>query len=191
VARSMPGLFEIKPSGVPTEPVRDAAEKFIAPLTPFQLARTMYPVDDVEWRKWMNQHFYARQGVCFAEMTDNQRDAAFGLLRVSLSPKGFDLTRNIMRLNETLAEMADDHDFLGEWLYYIQVYGKPSASEPWGWKLEGHHAIINYFVLRDQVVMTPLFVGSEPTKATSGQVQRTGDSAAGTERWLGDAERTL
>jgi hypothetical protein len=95
------GLFEIKPSGVPTEPVRNAAENFIASLTPFQLARTMYPVDDVEWRKWMNQHFYARQGVCFGEMTDSQREAAFGLLRASLSPKGFELTRNIMRLNET------------------------------------------------------------------------------------------
>jgi hypothetical protein len=163
------GLFEIKPSGVPTEPVRNAAEKFIASLAPFQLARTMYPVDDLEWRKWMNQHFYARQGVCFAEMTDAQREAAFGLLRASLSPKGFELTRNIMRLNETLAEMAGDHDFLGEWLYYIQIYGKPTASEPWGWKLEGHHAIINYFVLADQVVMTPLFVGSEPTTATSGK----------------------
>jgi hypothetical protein len=163
------GLFEIKPSGVPTERVRNAAENFIASLTPFQLARTMYPVDDEEWRKWMNQHFYARQGVCFAEMTDNQREAAFNLLRASLSPKGFELTRNIMRLNETLAEMADDHDFLGEWLYHIQIYGKPSATEPWGWKFEGHHGIINYFVLGDQVVMTPLFVGSEPTTATSGK----------------------
>jgi hypothetical protein len=80
-AEVVPGLFEIKPSGVSTEPVRRAAEAFIATLTPLQLARTMYPVDDIEWRKWMNQHFYARQGVCFAEMTDAQRQAAFGFLR--------------------------------------------------------------------------------------------------------------
>src|ERR1700747_2855084 len=74
-----------------------------------------------------------------------------------------------MRLNETLAELAGDHAFLGEWLYYIQIFGKPSATEPWGWKLEGHHAIVNYFVLGDQVVMTPLFVGSEPVIAPSGK----------------------
>lgn len=169
----VPGLFDIRPTGASTEAVRNAAERFIATLTPVQLARTMYPVDDVEWRKWMNQHFYARQGVCFAEMTNAQREAAFGLMRVSLSARGFELTRNIMRLNETLAEMSDDHDFLGEWLYYIQVFGKPSATEPWGWKLEGHHAIINYFVLGDQVVMTPLFVGSEPARATSGKYKGT------------------
>jgi hypothetical protein len=165
----VPDLFEIRPSGVSTEPIRSAAERFIATLTPLQLARTMYPVDDVEWRKWMNQHFYARQGVCFAEMSDAQREAAFGLMRVSLSAQGFELTRNIMRLNETLAELSGDHAFLGEWLYYIQIFGKPSATEPWGWKLEGHHAIISYFVLGDQVVMTPLFIGSEPVKATSGK----------------------
>jgi len=165
----MPGLFEIKPTGVSAEPVRNAAIAFIQSLTPVQLARTIYPVDDVEWRKWMNQHFYARQGVSFADMTDRQREAAFGLMRASLSTQGFELTRNIMRLNETLAELSEDHDFLGEWLYYIQIYGKPSATEPWGWKLEGHHAIINYFVLGDQVVMTPLFIGSEPVKAPSGK----------------------
>jgi hypothetical protein len=163
------GLFEIKPTGVSTEPVRNAAIAFVHTLSPVQLARTIYPVDDIEWRKWMNQHFYARQGICFADMSNVQREAAFALMRASLSTQGFELTRNIMRLNETLAELSGDHDFLGEWLYYIQVYGKPSATDPWGWKLEGHHAIINYFVLGDQVVMTPLFIGSEPVKASSGK----------------------
>ncbi len=165
----LPGLYEIKPTGVPTAAIRTAAEKFISTLTPVQMARTIFPVDDVQWRKWMNQHFYARLGTSFAEMSDSQRDAAFALMRASLSPKGFELIRNIMRLNETLAELADDHAFLGEWLYYISIFGKPSATEPWGWQLDGHHAIINYFVLGDQVVMTPLFIGSEPVKAPSGK----------------------
>ncbi|HYK87269.1 MAG TPA: DUF3500 domain-containing protein, partial [Acidobacteriota bacterium] len=164
-----PGLFEIAPTGVSTAPVRDAAEKFIASLTSVQLARTMFPVDDSEWRKWMNQHFYARQGISFAEMTESQRQAAFGLLRASQSARGYELTRNIMRLNETLAELADDHDFLGEWLYYITIMGKPSPTEPWGWQLDGHHAILNYFVLGDQVVSTPHFLGSEPVSAPSGK----------------------
>ena len=53
----------------------------------------------------MNQSFYARQGVSFLEMTDAQRQTAFGLLRASLSAKGLKLTRDIMRLNETLGEL--------------------------------------------------------------------------------------
>src|SRR5579871_1022787 len=168
-----PGLFPIHSTGVSTEPVRKAAEAFLAGLTDAQRAKTMFPVDDDEWRKWMNQHFYVRQGVSFKEMTEGQRDAGFALMRASLSAKGLKLTRDIMHLNETLAELTNDHEFLGEWLYFITVMGKPSATEPWGWQLDGHHAIINYFVLGDQVVMTPYFAGSEPVVATSGKYQGT------------------
>ena len=42
--------------------------------------------------------------------------------------------------------------------------GEPSETEPWGWQLD-----VNYFVLADQVVMTPAFWGSEPAVATSGK----------------------
>jgi Protein of unknown function (DUF3500) len=164
-----PGLFVLHSTGVSTEPVRNAAERFLASLTKEQRDRTMFPVDDPEWRKWMNQHFYVRQGVSLKEMTDAQRDAAFGLLGAALSARGMKLTRDIMRLNETLAELSDDHEFLGEWFYYFTVMGKPSATEPWGFQLDGHHAIINYFVRGDQVVMTPYFTGSEPVNARSGK----------------------
>ena len=51
--------------------------------------------------------------------------------------------------------------------------GTPSATEPWGWQLDGHHAIVNYFVLGDQVVMTPHFYGSEPVRAESGKYKGT------------------
>ena len=165
----LPGLFQISPSGVSTEPVRNAAEKFIASLNNVQLAKTMFPVDDIQWRKWMNQHFYVRQGISMQEMTETQRELAFGLMRASLSTRGFELTRNVMRLNETLAELADDPVFLGEWLYFITIMGRPSRTEPWGWQFSGHHAIVNIFVLGDQVVMTPLFLGSEPVRAPSGK----------------------
>jgi hypothetical protein len=164
-----PGLFPIHATKVSTAPVRAAAERFLNSLTNDQRGRTLFTVDDPEWRKWMNQHFYVRQGVSFQEMSGAQRDAAFGLLQTALSARGFQLTRDIMRLNETLAELSDDHDFLGEWLYHITVMGKPSATEPWGFQLDGHHAIINYFILGDQVVMTPFFAGSEPVTATTGK----------------------
>lgn len=190
-----PGLFSIAPTGVSTEPVRIAAEKFIDSLNGMQIAKAIFPVDDIQWRKWMNQHFYVRDGISFAEMSDGQREAAFGLMRASLSARGMELTRNIMRLNETLAELSEDHDFLGEWLYYIAILGKPSATEPWGWQLDGHHAIINYFVLGDQVVMTPHFFGSEPVKASTGKykgieiLQQEQNAGLATLRGLNDGER--
>ena len=106
----VPGLFTLKSTGVSTEPVRVVANGFLAALTPEQRKKTQFSVDDPEWRKWMNQHFYIRQGVGFNEMTDAQREAAFGLIRASLSAKGLKLTRDIMRLNHTLGEL-NDNDF--------------------------------------------------------------------------------
>jgi len=167
---AVPGLFPIRSTGVSTAGVRKAAESFLAALTPKQRDQTVFPLDDPEWRKWMNQDYYVRQGVSFLDMTPAQRDVALGLLRASLSARGLKQTRDIMRLNHTLGELNDnDFDRYGEWRYHITVMGTPSATEPWGWQFDGHHAIVNYFVLADQVVMTPLFAGSEPVTATSGK----------------------
>jgi hypothetical protein len=166
----VPGLFEVRSTGVSTEPVRKAAAAFLTALTSEQRGRTTFPVDDPEWRKWMNQHFYVRQGLSFKEMTEAQREAAFGLLRAALSAKGLKLSRDIMRLNHTLGELNQDNfDEYGEWLYHVTVMGEPSATEPWGFQLDGHHLIVNYFVLGDQVVMSPSFWGSEPVTARSGK----------------------
>jgi Protein of unknown function (DUF3500) len=68
---------------------------------------------------------------------------------------------------------SNDFDQYGEWRYHLTVMGKPSSTEPWGWQFDGHHAIINYFVLGDQVVMTPFFAGSEPVIAPSGKYKDT------------------
>lgn len=169
-----PGLFTIKSTGVTTEPVRKAAETFLAALNEDQRGRTTYKLDDPEWRKWMNQHFYVRQGVSFLEMSEAQRESAIGLLRAALSAKGLKLTRDIMRLNHTLGELNNnDMEQYGEWRYHITVMGKPSSTEPWGWQLDGHHAIVNYFVLGTQVVMSPVFVGSEPVIAEAGKFKGT------------------
>jgi hypothetical protein len=167
-------LFAIRSTGVSTEPVRKAADAFLAALTPAQRGSTQFAVDDPEWRKWMNQDFYVRQGVSLLDMTPAQRDVAIALLQSGLSAKGLKQTRDIMRLNHTLGELNDnDFDRYGEWRYHVTVMGKPSPTEPWGWQLDGHHAIINYFVLGDQVVMTPLFAGSEPVTAHAGTFKGT------------------
>ena len=165
-----PGLFAVRSSGVSTAPVQKAAAAFLQGLTAEQRSKTKFSVDDDEWQKWMNQHFYVRQGVSFQEMNDAQREAAFGMLRTSLSAKGLKLTRDVMKLNHTLGELNNnDFEQYGEWLYHLTVMGEPSPTEPWGWQLDGHHMIVNYFVLGDQVVMTPFFTGSEPVTAKAGK----------------------
>ncbi len=167
------GLFPIRATGVSTAPVREAAERFLATLSPEQLETTTFPIDSDEWRRWNNVHRYNRQGIGRAEMSEEQESAAFDLLRAGLRAKGLVQARDIMRLNETIREMTQRWDEYGEGLYYFTVMGAPSETEPWGWQLDGHHLIINYFVLGDQVVMTPAFWGSEPVHAETGKYAAT------------------
>jgi hypothetical protein len=163
------GLFPIRATGVTTGPVREAAVAFLASLSDEQRTRTTFAVTADEWRLWNNVHRYARQGVNFREMNGNQRERAYGLLQASLSARGFRQSRDIMRLNGYLAEVLNSPDEYGEDLYHLTVMGTPSATEPWGWQLDGHHLIINYCVLGDQVVMTPEFMGSEPVSVSTGR----------------------
>ncbi len=165
------GLSPIRATGVSTDPLRVAADAFLATLTPAQVIRTVFAVDDSEWRRWSNvdNGIYVRQGVSLREMSDVQRRAGMALVRASLSAKGLALTEGIMKTDQTLREINDDVNRYDEQLYFFTMMGQPSATEPWGWQLEGHHLVINYFVLRDQVVMTPLFVGGEPVVTTTGK----------------------
>ncbi len=169
----MPELFKIVHTGVTTEPVRKAADKFLAGLNDNQRKKTLFPVESTEWMTWDNRHFAIREGVGFFDMSAAQRKLAFDLMRASLSAKGLKQTRDIMKLNGTLAELTNNYDEYSEWFYWITIMGTPSATEPWGWQLDGHHAIINYFVLGNQVVMSPVFLGSEPVGTATGKFKGT------------------
>lgn len=166
------GLFPLRQTGVSTEPVRRAAVAFLAALSNEQRKRTVFAVTDDEWLSWDNRPFYPREGVSFQELTPAQREAGIALMRASLSARGLRQSRDIMRLNGTLAELTGQDDY-GEWSYYLTVMGEPSATEPWGWQVDGHHLVINYFVLGDQVVMSPVFMGSEPIEAKGGRFKGT------------------
>ena len=168
-----PGLYELEPGGVDTGDVREAATDFLAALSDVQRQRALFAVDDSEWRNWANVHRFERQGVSMLELTEAQRELAYDLLQTALSERGYTTSRDIMRLNHTIAELVNNFDEYGEYLYFFTFMGEPSATEPWGWQLDGHHLVVNYFVVGDQVVMTPTFMGSEPVSADAGKYQGT------------------
>jgi hypothetical protein len=109
-----------------------------------------------------------RHGVSLDEMSATQRERALALLRESLSTPGFKTARDVMRLNELVLAITGSQAEYGEWLYWLSIMGLPSFDGPWGWQIDGHHLIVNCFVLGDQVVMTPMFMGSEPVAAHEG-----------------------
>jgi hypothetical protein len=167
--RVVPRLFPIQRTGVSARPVQDAAEAFLASLGPEQRARALFSLDSDSWRRWSNIHpFVMRHGVSIDEMSPAQRERALALLRESLSAGGFQTARDVMRLNEFVRTITGSDVEYGEWLYWVSVMGTPSPDEPWGWQIDGHHLIVNCFVLGDQIVMTPMFMGSEPVAAEEG-----------------------
>ncbi len=164
------GLYPLHSTGIDTAPLIKAANDFIATMSEAQKQDSLYPIDNIEWRKWANMSIYKRHGVGFDDMDAKQQDAAWALLDSALSTKGVTLARDIMHLNETLGELTNNNFVeFGEGKYWLTFMGTPSASEPWGWQLDGHHLIINFFVQGDQIVMTPAFWGSEPAVATAGK----------------------
>jgi hypothetical protein len=114
--RVTPGLFRIERTGVTTEPVRAAAVALLNGLSEDQRRRTLFPVDDREWRIWINTPQPARQGVSFEEMSEAKHELAYGLLRASLSARGFQTRADIMKLNGTLADLTG-RPLYGQWKY--------------------------------------------------------------------------
>jgi Protein of unknown function (DUF3500) len=74
-----------------------------------------------------------------------------------------------MRLNHHIGEITRRLGDFGEWFHWMSIFRKPSDDAPWGWQIDGHHLIVNCFILGDQMVLTPNFVGSEPVCAQFGK----------------------
>ena len=166
----IPGLFPIAKTGVSTTNIKDAVEGFLAVLTKQQREAATFKLGADAWRRWSNIHpFLMRHGALMEAMSDLQRQAGLDILRATLSAGGFKWAGDIMKLNETIGEITGSWLEYGEWVYWISVFGTPSSTEPWGWQIDGHHLNLNCFILGDQVVMTPLFMGSEPVHAHTGK----------------------
>lgn len=164
-----PGLFPIVRTGVSTQPILDATTAFVTSMSAQQKRESCHPIHSDHWRKWLNgEPFVLRHGTILEAMDPAQRELALDILRATLSQRGFEEVRKTMILNEFLKEYTEDTENLGEWLYFISIYGTPSAHQPWGWQIDGHHLVINCFILGDQMVMTPVFMGAEPMVADAG-----------------------
>jgi hypothetical protein len=169
-----PGQFTVEQTGVSLDTLVEAARSFLAALAPAQRRTASFAIDDEAWRQWSNIHpWLMRHGVCLADLGRDQRAAALVLLRESLSSAGYETARDVMRLNEHALEITGKPEEYGEWFYWVSVFGTPGPGEPWGWQIDGHHLNLNCFVLDDQLVLTPCFMGSEPVLARFGKYRGT------------------
>jgi uncharacterized protein DUF3500 len=152
--------------------MRAGAVNFLAALNPAQASKARF---DFASEERMNWHFIPRErkGLPFKEMEPAQQRLAHAFLSAGLSQRGYMKATTVMSLEAILKELeqgrgpARDSE-----LYFFSVFGEPSDSKTWGWRVEGHHLSLNFTLAEGQLVAsTPSFFGSNPAEVRDGPRQ--------------------
>jgi hypothetical protein len=146
----------------------EAANRFLASLTPEQRAKATFQFDDAERANW----FFIpieRKGLPLREMAPFQRHLASALLSAGLSQAGYMKAVTIMSLEDVLRILEKDSgERRNPEKYYFSIFGTPSDAGTWGYRVEGHHLSQNYTVVNGRVVDAPSFFGSNPAEVRVG-----------------------
>jgi len=160
----LPGQFALADEGFDVRAAATAACGLLEVLAEGERARLRYPVDAPEWRDWYNPEWPMNtHGIRLDEASGPVRSAAMALMRACLSDDGYVKTERVRSANLFLGELYDLRNIMNEWSYHLLLFGEPSLSEPWGWSLYGHHLALNCLILGPQIVLSPSFMGAEPT----------------------------
>ncbi len=145
----------------PAPTMARAAGVFLAALPPAKREKAQLPFQSDERLNW---HFVPRmrQGLPLKQMSPEEREAALGLLKVSLSAKGLKKVDTIRSLEDVLRAI-EGNDRRDAELYYFTVFGEPSDKGAWGWRYEGHHTSLNWTLVDGRVAgSSPQFMGANP-----------------------------
>lgn len=149
-----------------------AASRFVAALDKEQAAKAGFSFEDAERLNW---HFIPRprKGLSIKEMTPEQRALAFGLIHTGVGAPGYLKATTIMSLEAILRELEQGKGPVRDpELYFVSVFGTPSDTGKWGWRIEGHHLSLNFTLDGGKVVSaTPAFFGSNPAEVRQGPRQ--------------------
>ncbi len=152
-----------------------AAHSFLASLSPEQRNSASFRFEDDERMRWhfIPDSMWPRKGISFKELDSAQRHLAHAFLSTGLSQRGYLKATTIMSLETILKELEQGKGPVRDAeLYFFSIFGRPSESETWGWKVEGHHLSLNFAVVKGQMLATaPSFLGSNPAEVKSGPRQ--------------------
>ncbi|MFK0106713.1 DUF3500 domain-containing protein [Streptomyces sp. NPDC091217] len=174
-----PGLHPLETARpgerAPVEEMREMALRLVDVVSDADRERLSFPVDAPEWQTWANPEFMQFDtGLRLDFQPPAVQRAALALVEASLSPEGYALVREMMRINGYLGEVVDLPKILNEFSYNIALYGIPDSEQPWGWQLYGHHAAVNCLVVDGNMIVSPMFLGAEPDQIDEGEYAGSG-----------------
>ena len=146
----------------------DCANRFLAALDNNQRGKATFPFDADERMNW---HFIPkeRKGLPLREMSPSQKHLANALLAAGLSQAGYIKAVTIMSLEDVLKIMeSDSGETRNPEKYYFSLFGVPSDSGTWGYRVEGRHLSQNYTVVKGEVIDGPSFFGCNPAEIRQG-----------------------
>jgi len=146
----------------------ECANRFLAALDANQRGKATFAFDTDERRNW---HFIPkeRKGLPLREMTPYQKHLASALLASGLSQTGYIKAVTIMSLEDVLKIIeSDSGERRNPEKYYFSVFGTPSDSGTWGYRVEGHHLSQNFTVVNGRVIDAPSFFGANPAEVRQG-----------------------
>ncbi len=163
------GLYGLRDEGAPSAAMAAAATRLLNSLTTDERVCGQHGVQSDLWRQWQNTEIFVEtHGLRLEHLETPKRDLVMAILQASLSDRGYDNAIGAMRLNAFLGDLIGAPGVLGEWHYNFCLFGHPSATDPWGWQLWGHHLAVSCLVVGGQMVLTPCFVGAEICYADHG-----------------------
>ena len=151
-----------------------AARQFLATLEPDKAQKARYSYDHEERLNW-NFVPIKRNGLNFGEMTPEQRKAALALLQVGVSAEGVKRLETLRQLENVLKEIEEGRGPVRDPdLYFITIFGEPSARGAWGWRYEGHHVSLQWSVRDGKIIAdSPQFLGANPAEVREGAMKGT------------------
>ncbi|MBI1917109.1 MAG: DUF3500 domain-containing protein [Planctomycetes bacterium] len=161
----------------PAAKMATAAEKFLATLSAEQKDKTVYAFDSKERTNWFfiplqtPDKKSTRKGLPIEEMTAEQKDAARELLRAGTSASSYTKATTIMSLESILHDLEKGGSMVRNpgW-YFFTLFGTPSKTGQWGWRVEGHHLSLNFTLDKGKIVSaTPNFFGANPATIQQGR----------------------
>jgi len=146
----------------------EAANRFLTALTPEQRDKAVFAFDSPERMNW---YFIPieRKGLTLREMSPYQKHLASALLSAGLSQSGYMKAVTIMSLEDVLRVMEKDNgERRNPEKYYFSIFGAPSETATWGYRVEGHHISQNYTLVGGRIVDGPSFFGANPAEVREG-----------------------
>ena len=140
----------------------DRGNKLIASFTNDSLSVLQLPFNDTlrtHWERLPGQ----RLGLKLSHFTQAQKIALHELLRSCLSTQGY-LTVTAVMFNEDIQQKFEPN--LGRNEYWVEVFGNPSSTGFWSWKLEGHHLSLNFtFDGNHMISNSPFLMSTNPANS--------------------------